>query len=165
MSKYSSRKGFQPNAPVWLWRYPLDTSESGSSRHEISENGLFPQELFLVCGFSSITGENNPKTVDYDLKSNLIVSCWMKIPMCVQYGWRINAVTGTQSVWTGTEATMLWLKTPSWEWLMINDGDQNPNHPENRSRMIWFGAHMSSPLSSSHELTAATIVKPLPLAF
>ena len=57
--------------------------------------------------------------VDYDLKSNLIVSCWMKIPMCVQYGWRINAVTGTQSVWTGTEATMLWLKTPSWEWLMI----------------------------------------------
>ena len=46
---------------------------------------------------------------------------------------------------------------------MINDGDQNPNHPENRSRMIWFGAHMSSPLSSSQELTAATIVKPLPL--
>ena len=48
---------------------------------------------------------------------------------------------------------------------MINDGDQNPNHPENRSRMIWFGAHMSSPLSSSHELTAATIVKPLPLVW
>ena len=43
----------------------------------------------------------------------------MKIPMCVQYGWRASAVTGTQSVWTGTEATMLWLKTPSWEWLMI----------------------------------------------